>query len=151
MGASPRLLGASADWRRGALMVVAVAGVALAAYLTYVHYRPEALVCTASGGCETVQKSDYATIIGIPVALLGLVMWSLVAVLTALDGPLTRAATATIGLASVAFSAYLVILQLIVIDAVCVWCMINDVVLVPLLAVLAMWRLRLDLRAGAYH
>jgi uncharacterized membrane protein len=151
MGASPRLLGASADWLRGALMVVAVAGVALAAYLTYVHYRPEALVCTASGGCETVQKSDYATIIGIPVALLGLVMWSLVAVLTALDGPLTRAATATIGLASVAFSAYLVILQLIVIDAVCVWCMINDVVLVPLLAVLAMWRLRLDLRAGAYH
>ena len=40
------------------------------------------------------------------------------------------------------FVAYLVILQLFVIDAVCIWCMVNDAVLVPLLAVLAFLRYR---------
>ena len=35
------------------------------------------------------------------------------------------------------FAGYLVILQLAVIDAVCVWCMANDVVLVPLIALVA--------------
>ena len=40
-----------------------------------------------------------------------------------------------------AFAAYLVILQLFVIDAVCVWCMANDVVLTPIFVVLALARL----------
>ncbi len=31
---------------------------AVAAYLTWVHYHPAALVCTAGGGCETVQQSQ---------------------------------------------------------------------------------------------
>jgi len=37
---------------------------------------------------------------------------------------------------------YLLVLQLFVIDAVCVWCMVNDVVIAPLLALLTALRLR---------
>ena len=40
---------------RAGVALVALAGVAVAGYLTYVHYQPEALICTAGGGCETVQ------------------------------------------------------------------------------------------------
>ena len=51
---------------------VALAGMAVAGYLTWVRYDEAALVCVAGGGCETVQQSSYAEMAGIPVALLGL-------------------------------------------------------------------------------
>ncbi len=127
---------------RVALLAVAIAGTALASYLTYVHYRPAALICTAGGGCETVQDSRYAVLAGVPVAVLGLCAWIAILALTAWNSELTRTLTATLALVALAFATYLVILQLFVIDAICLWCMLNDVVLVPLLAVLALVRVR---------
>ena len=127
---------------RAGIAVVAAAGLGVSAYLTYVHYRPEALVCTATGGCETVQQSDYATLVGIPVALLGVLAYAAVLVLVAWDTPWARLATAAIALSGAGFALYLIVLQAFVIDAWCVWCLVNDVVIVPLLAVLAVARLR---------
>ena len=125
---------------RIAIAVVAVAGVAVAGYLTYVHYQPDALICTSHGGCETVQKSSYAELAGIPVALLGLLAWSAVLVLVAWDSELARTLVAAVALGAAGFAIYLVTLQAFVIDAWCIWCMVNDLVLVPLLAILAIWR-----------
>jgi uncharacterized membrane protein len=89
-----------------------------------------------------VQDSEYAELAGIPVAVLGLAAWTTVLALTIWDSPLARTLTAAVALGALAFAAYLVVLQLFVIDAVCWWCMLNDVVLVPLLALLAVLRLR---------
>ena len=122
--------------------LVALAGLALAGYLTWVHYDENALVCVAGGGCETVQQSAYATIAGIPVALLGLVAYSVVCGLVVWDGPTARLAAAMIAFVGLAFSLYLVALQLFVIDAVCAWCLVNDVLVAPLLALLTALRLR---------
>ncbi len=119
------------------IAVVAVAGVAVSAYLTWVHYHPAALVCTVGGGCETVQQSRYAVLLGVPVALYGLVAWIAVLALVAWDSELARALVAAIAVSALGFAAYLVILQLTVIHAACVWCMANDIGLVPALAVLA--------------
>jgi uncharacterized membrane protein len=127
---------------RVALLLVSSAGIGVAAYLTYVHYEPAALICTANGGCEAVQDSKYAVLAGIPLAILGLSAWIAVLGLTIWNSELARTLTAALAVGAVAFAAYLVILQLFVIDAICVWCMANDVVLVPLLAVLALLRLR---------
>jgi len=127
---------------RGALLLVSVAGIALASYLTYVHYQPKALICTGSGGCETVQDSRYAMLAGIPVAVLGLAAWVVVLGLTIWNSELARTLTTALAVAALAFAVYLVILQLFVIDAICIWCMANDLVLTPLLAVLAVLRLR---------
>jgi uncharacterized membrane protein len=127
---------------RLALLLVSGAGIGVASYLTYVHYQPAALICTRSGGCETVQDSKYAVLAGIPVAVLGLSAWIAVFVLTIWSSELARTLTAALALGALAFVTYLVILQLFVIDAICIWCMANDVVLVPLLAVLALLRLR---------
>ena len=121
---------------------VALAGAALAGYLTWVHYHPGALVCTRGGGCETVQRSHYAVLLGVPVAVFGLATWLVVLGLVIWDTPLARVLVAAIALVSVAFAIYLVVLQLAVIDAVCVWCLANDVVLVPLLALFGIMRLR---------
>jgi uncharacterized membrane protein len=127
---------------RASLIVVSAAGVGVAAYLTYVHYQPAALICTGSGGCEVVQDSSYAVLIGIPVAILGLAGWVAALALTIWNSERARILTVALAIGSLAFVAYLVILQLFVIDAICVWCMVNDVLLVPALTVLALLRLR---------
>jgi uncharacterized membrane protein len=121
---------------------VALVGAALAAYLTWVHYDESALVCVAGGGCETVQQSAYAEIAGVPVALLGLIAYSSVAGLVVWDTSIARLGAAMIAFVGLAFGLYLLVLQLFVIDAVCTWCVVNDVVVSPLLAVLTALGLR---------
>ena len=122
--------------------LVALAGIAVAGYLTWVHYDETALVCVAGGGCETVQQSSYAEIAGLPVALLGLGGYTVVLGLILWDAPYARLAAASLALVGLAFSVYLLVLQLFVIDAVCVWCMANDLVIAPLLAITTALRLR---------
>ncbi len=126
---------------RLALIVVSVAGIVVSGYLTYIHYEPAALICTTGGGCETVQHSKYAVLVGIPFALLWLGGWIAALGLTLWNSELARTLTAALALAALAFAAYLVILQLFVIDAVCIWCMANDVILIPRFTVLALGRL----------
>jgi uncharacterized membrane protein len=121
---------------------VALAGLAVAGYLTWVHYDEAALVCVAGGGCETVQQSSYAELAGIPVALLGLVGYALIFALVLWDTPNARLGAAALAVVGLAFSVYLIVLQLFVIDAVCVWCLANDVLIAPALAVLTALRLR---------
>lgn len=127
---------------RAALAVVALAGVALAGYLVYVHYEPAALVCTVGGGCAQVQDSEYAELAGIPVAVLGLGAYLTVLVLLAWDTATARALVVALALGALAFAAYLIVLQAFVIDAWCSWCLVNDLVLVPLLALMSVLRLR---------
>ena len=122
--------------------LVALAGIGIAAYLTWVHYDEGALVCVAGGGCETVQQSSYAEIAGLPVALLGLVSYTIVLGLIVWDTPYARLGAAALAFVGLAFSVYLLVLQLVVIDAVCVWCLANDVLIAPALAVLTALRLR---------
>jgi uncharacterized membrane protein len=129
---------------RLALAATATAGLGVAAYLTWVHYHPEALVCTRGGGCETVQRSHYAVLLGVPVAIFGLAAWAAVLGLAVIDTPTARALVAAVAVVAVLFAGYLVVVQLAVIDAICVWCMANDVVLVPLLGLLSVLRLRAD-------
>jgi uncharacterized membrane protein len=127
---------------RIAARFVALAGVLVAGYLTWVHFDGAALVCVVGGGCETVQESDYAEILGVPVAMLGLVSYAVVAGLVVWDTGTSRLGAAMIALVGLLFSMYLLALQAFVIDAYCVWCLANDVVIAPALAVLTALRLR---------
>ena len=56
---------------RIAVAVLALAGAAIAGYLTYAKYADATIACS-TGGCETVQESEYAEILGLPVPVLGL-------------------------------------------------------------------------------
>jgi uncharacterized membrane protein len=127
---------------RAGLAIVATAGLGVAAYLTWVHYNPEALVCTRGGGCETVQRSHYAVLLGVPIAIYGVVAWTAVLALVALDTPIARVLVAAVAFVSAAFAVYLVVLQAAVIDAFCIWCMVNDAGLVPALVIVSLLRLR---------
>lgn len=127
---------------RAAAALVAVAGLGIAAYLTWAHFADTQVVCVAGGGCETVQESEYSEIAGIPVALLGLLSYSVILGLILWDSPLARLGAATLALVGVLFAVYLLVVQLFVIDAICVWCMVNDVLIAPALAIVTALRLR---------
>ena len=121
---------------------VALAGVGVAGYLTWAHYSNATVVCVRGGGCETVQQSSYAEIAGVPVALLGLLFYSAVTALIASDSGNARLGAATLACIGVLFSGYLLVLQLFVIHALCIWCVANDVVIAPALALVTGLRLR---------
>jgi uncharacterized membrane protein len=125
---------------RVAVAVLALAGLGIAAYLTYARDAHAAIVCT-TGGCETVQSSDYAEVIGIPVAVLGLAGYAGILVTAFLRSEPARVAGAALALGGLVFSVYLIFVQVFAIEAFCVWCLASDLVM-ALLAVAAVARLR---------
>ena len=116
-----------------AVGAVAALGLAIAAYLTYVHYAGINPVCT-TGGCEKVQGSSYAEVGGVPVALLGLAGY--VAILASLwvPGEMGRATAVLLAMAGFGYSAYLTYLELFEIDAICQWCVASAVCMTVLAA-----------------
>lgn len=119
---------------RPAAAGLALAGAGIAAYLTWTHATGTAPVCT-SGGCETVQRSRYSELAGLPVAALGLAAYVTILGLVLLDTPTLRVVAAALAAVALAFSLYLLVLQLFVIDAICTWCIGNDAVALTLAAV----------------
>jgi uncharacterized membrane protein len=128
--------------------LLSLIGLFISAYLyLYKIGRIGTLACGA-GGCETVQQSSWSRFAGLEVALIGLVGYAglLVVSLAALRPGLAAqrwpatllALLAGIG---VAFTAYLTYLELFVIQAICRWCVASAaIILAILIAVL------LDLR-----
>lgn len=116
------------------LGALAVAGLLISAYLTWVHYMGVAPVCVGgSGSCETVQSSSYATIFGVPVAVLGLVGYSGLLFSALLQGEVGVYLGILIALVGVLFSAYLTYLEVFVIHAICEWCVASAAIMVAAL------------------
>ena len=107
-------------------IVGALAGLGIALYLSAVRLAGGLPACLPGGGCETVALSEYSSIYGVPVAVLGaafsavlvgaVVRWMRVRDRRALYLPYA------LTLFGVVFVAYLTYLELFVIHAVCQWC-----------------------------
>jgi uncharacterized membrane protein len=129
-------------------LALALSGAAIAAYLTYVHYNLDALVCVG-GGCEIVQTSRYSEIMGIPLALFGLLMFLGVAALIVVRDRMPDVAyLANAGIivalvAALIYYAYLTYLEANVIHAWCEWCVVSSIVTLMLFLVEVV-RLRRD-------
>lgn len=112
------------DRLRPVAMLLAVLGIAIAGYLTYVHYAGIPPVCTGGGGCEKVQGSEYSEIVGVPVALLGLLGYiGILSLLALWRGENGRLAVLIVAWGGLAFSGYLQFRSLVTVDATCVWCL----------------------------
>jgi uncharacterized membrane protein len=132
--AAPRV--SAGDRRlRTAILVLALIGIGIAGYLTYVHYAGLKVLCLSSGGCETVQASRYAKLGGVPVALLGLLGYIGILGTLAIRSELGRIAGFGIALIGFGFSMYLTYRELFTIKAICQWC-VSSAVLMTILAVL---------------
>ena len=119
---------------------LAVVGAAISAYLLYVRQTGGTLACS-TGGCEAVQKSSYAELLGVPVSALGLVGFLGLALTALARGERARLGQATIAVTAFLFGGYLLVVQLAVIEAICQWCVATDV-LGTAIVVLSLLRLR---------
>ena len=108
---------------RRAIAGLAVLGLAISIYLTWVHYADVEPVCTGISDCEKVQTSDYAELAGIPVAVLGIAGY------LSILASLWMRVEVTVLLAYVAagFSGYLTWAELFKIDAICQWCVASAI------------------------
>ena len=133
------LRAAPADRLRVASALVALIGLGIAAYLTIVHYAGAAPACAIAHGCEVVQRSDYAKVGGVPVALAGLVGYLALLGTLLRDGENWRTATAFLALAGLGFSLWLTWVEVGILHAICIWC-VGSALCMALLAGLSVAR-----------
>lgn len=112
---------------RRTVAVASGIGLAISAYLTWVHYTGDLALCIGVGGCETVQGSRFAVAGGVPVALIGLGGFALifaVAVVRLREAAPVWADIAifALSMAATLYVAYLTYIELFVLGAVCPWC-----------------------------
>jgi uncharacterized membrane protein len=140
----------SARTLRIILIVLTVAGLGVASYLTYVHYSGIKVLCTGHGSCAKVQTSQYSKLAGVPVALIGLIGYAgILASLLLPESETTRFATVCLTVVGFGFSAYLTGRELFSIHAICEWC-VSSAVIMTLIVCLSIWRfLRGDAGARA--
>jgi uncharacterized membrane protein len=128
-------------------LLLALAGFADAAYLSMQHFSGAHLSCPLTGGCDRVLTSAYATLGPIPVALLGAVYYLAIFLLAViyLD---TRREGALKAIAQLSYLGLLaaigfVGLQIMVIEALCFYCLISAALSVGIFALA-----RLERRLG---
>lgn len=105
---------------RALQVLLAGAGVALSSWLTYTEViTDDGVGCFITSGCHVVQQSEYAHFLTVPVPVIGLIGWLLVLAAVWLGTPTIRLLLVGVG---TAFVAYLQVVALLVVDAVCMWC-----------------------------
>jgi len=112
---------------------LALLGLGIATYLVIVHYTGAEPVCAVNHGCETVQKSKYAELAGVPVALIGLIGYVAILASFLVRGEAGRTARVAFTAIGFAFSAYLTYRELFTIHAICQWCVGSAVIMTLLL------------------
>jgi uncharacterized membrane protein len=137
-----------ARWVAPATIALTAAGVAVSAYLTIAHYTDpegELQFCSGTGtvDCSTVTTSAQSTLLGIPVALLGLLWFVGMFVLclpiawrsTRRPVHLARLLGAVAGMG---FVLWLVYAELIIIGAICLWCTVTHVLAFALFVIVVL-------------
>lgn len=113
------------------VIVLALIGFIDAAYITAEHYLERIPPCSVLKGCETVLTSKYAAMWGIPVALVGAIYYGTVFILAInyfqnKKRELMTWVNRLTGLGLLA-SAGFVYLQVFVIEALCLYCIISAI------------------------
>lgn len=135
--------------KKGALLfVIALAlflGFADSIYLTIQHYTGGTLICTVVEGCNLVLSSQYASFFGVPTALFGVsyygaLLFMFGAYLHWQDNKtlINLLLIITFGLL---VSVTLVYLQIVVIEAICQYCLLSALfTLIGWLGLMILWR-----------
>jgi uncharacterized membrane protein len=123
----------SATWLPRVLFILSLVGIADATYLSITHYFSSSqalLFCDpVTGGCSTVLSSPWAVQFGVPLVLLGMGYYIIVAIFSFFYAWRGRelALRVVLGLTTVGFffSMWLVYLQFGVIGSICWYCLLS--------------------------
>ncbi len=113
-------------------IILAVVGLADSAYLTWEHYQEVTPPCTTGFSfvdCGVVLRSKYAEIGGVPLAGLGMLHYGMLVLvlLTSIKYRQARYLAVLMSVSGLFASAYFVYLQLFVIRAICLYCMVSAI------------------------
>jgi uncharacterized membrane protein len=129
------------DWFKWSIPVLAIGGLAVAAYFVFLEFTGGTVACGPVQGCDTVQNSQYATLFGIvPMGVFGFAgyiailggwsLWQYGPASMRKPGSLSMWGFCVFG---VLFSIYLTFLEPFVIGATCMWCITSAVFMMILL------------------
>ena len=121
---------------------LALAGIFIGLYLTLFKLGIIGQLSCSVGSCETVNTSRWAVFLGFPVAAWGVLFYA-AAFVVALAGTLERFESALIvswlltGWSAIGllFSAWLTYLELAVIHAICIWCVVSAILVTAIFAI----------------
>lgn len=126
--AQPQQIGKSLTALMNAIAIVAVAGTAVASISLYHHFGSSKTSFCDFGqafNCDIVNRSAYSTVLGVPVALIGIVGYLLILAFATVyrrkaETPVLLATASSAGLA---FSLYLTYVEKFVLAAWCILCL----------------------------
>ncbi|MFH1142180.1 MAG: vitamin K epoxide reductase family protein [Candidatus Uhrbacteria bacterium] len=135
------------------IMILALIGVGISVYLFSIHgsdMTGKACEINSTFSCGTVDQSEYSEIYGIPVSLLGIIGYGLLA-LAALVKIFDKVGDRGIdwflllaSLGGMGFALYLTAIEAFVLDAWCLYCVAQqiDIAIILVLVVVLFWKER---------
>jgi len=122
------------EWTlRRLIAFVAALGVGVATYIAIADSGGGAPTCLAGGsGCETVADSSYSHLLGVNVAVFGIVGYVLLLASAFLANDVARLGGFAVALGGFGFSVYLTYIEVFKIEAICQWCVASAVLMTVL-------------------
>lgn len=109
---------------------VAALGIGVAVYIAIADSGGGAPTCLAGGsGCQTVADSSYSHLLGVNVAVFGIVGYVLLLASSFFADDAARFGGFVVALGGFGFSVYLTYIELFKIEAVCEWCVASAVLM----------------------
>ncbi|NNN12122.1 MAG: vitamin K epoxide reductase family protein [Acidimicrobiaceae bacterium] len=115
-------------WLRAASLILSIFGLGVSVYLTIAHYTASVILAcpeNATINCQKVTTSAESQILGVPVALLGLIFYvAMVAICLPQAWKVARLEPIRLAMSGVGvlFVLWLVYSELVLIKAICLWC-----------------------------
>ena len=124
------------------LLALSVVGILLTAYLTWAKFTESAVQgCTVGGGCDVVLTSRWATLLGLPTSLWGLLGYASLAAIAFVRRADRQWSWAwTIALVGVCYSVYLTTVSLTMLQSACPYCLTSLALMSAILAVVVTQR-----------
>ena len=119
------------EWTLRRLVAFAAAlGVGVAPYIAIADSGDGAPVCLAGGsGCRTVAESSYSHLLGVDVAVYGIVGYLLLLASAFVASDAARFGGFVVALGGFGFSVYLTYIEIFKIEAICQWCLASAVLM----------------------
>lgn len=114
----------------GTLILLSLVGFIDALYLSAHSFKSDLTIpCIIFDGCDLVTRSEYSTIMGIPVALLGAIYYALIFLLLLYyaekKNPLVIRFLPVISFTAFVFSVWFTYVQIFLLSSICTFCLIS--------------------------
>lgn len=116
------------------ILILAFLGLADSAYLAQQEISGAPLICDiqAFSDCNTVAGSQYSHLFGIPLAEFGVLFYSILFILAALElfifNRILRRVLQALALIGIIASLYFIFIQMFVIEAFCIYCLASALI-----------------------